>query len=245
MESAQSSTFRVLSLRAPRGHLEIDLHPSPLGPPHGAAEREASVQGARAARPRLQVRRSRGAARRARLSWRALAASTSSACTSVPRRPRSRSRLRLPRAEAIGEELLFAARSGTIVCPPARDALGRRPDRWSPTKRCWGRIRRAKHVYTVVRARRHGGAGRRRQAHLEIAGDKQDKTTDGSGKVTLEKSVSDTATVTLTNRDDLRRQALAAVVQAPRGQAVSGRPDHAGRRHPAHRAPQGAGGLAA
>ena len=107
-----------------------------------------------------------------------------------------------PRADAIGEELYAAARSGTIV-------VRRRETRSVvvpldlPGEQVLGPDTSAKHVYTVCVLDDTGAPVVGAKLTLDIAGDKQDKTTDGSGKVTVEKTVSDTGKATLTNGVDL------------------------------------------
>ena len=107
-----------------------------------------------------------------------------------------------PRAAAIGEELLYAARAGRLV---AR----RREERTvvipldTPSDAVLGPTSVTTHVYTVFVADDTGAPVAGAKLTVEIAGDKQDLTTDGSGKVTVQKTVSDSGTVTLTNREEL------------------------------------------
>jgi outer membrane protein OmpA-like peptidoglycan-associated protein len=106
------------------------------------------------------------------------------------------------RADAIGEELLFAAHAGRLV---AR----RREERTvvipldTPSNAVLGPTSATTHVYTVYVADDTGAPVAGAKLTVDIAGDKQDKTTDGSGKVTVEKTVSDSGIVTLTNREEL------------------------------------------
>ncbi|HEY8091879.1 MAG TPA: peptidoglycan-binding protein [Polyangiaceae bacterium] len=106
------------------------------------------------------------------------------------------------RAQALADDLLRAARSGTIlarrretraVVVPLDDAgesvLGPRST--------------ATHAYRVLVIDDTGAPVPGAKLTLDVAGDKQDLTTDGSGKVSVDRTVSDTATVTLTNREDL------------------------------------------
>jgi peptidoglycan hydrolase-like protein with peptidoglycan-binding domain len=107
-----------------------------------------------------------------------------------------------PRADAIGEALYAAARSGTIV-------VRRRETRSVvvpldlPGEQVLGPDTSAKHVYTVCVLDDTGAPVAGAKLTLDIAGDKQDKTTDGSGKVTAEKTISDAGRATLTNAVDL------------------------------------------
>ena len=106
------------------------------------------------------------------------------------------------RARALGEDLMDAARAGTIVARSRE-----RRDVIVPldigSEQVLGPSSVEQHVYTVVVLDDTGAPVPGAKLTLDIAGDKQDKTTDGSGKVTVDKTISDTATVTLTNRDDL------------------------------------------
>jgi outer membrane protein OmpA-like peptidoglycan-associated protein len=106
------------------------------------------------------------------------------------------------RAQAIGEELLRAARAGTIVAR-RREQRSVVVPLDSPSQAVLGPDSSTRHIYTVCVLDDTGAPVAGAKLTIDIAGDKQDKTTDGSGKVTVEKSISDTATVTLTNRDDL------------------------------------------
>jgi hypothetical protein len=73
-----------------------------------------------------------------------------------------------------------------------------------PSSGVLGPTSTVEHVYTVCVLDDTGAPVAGAKLTVVIAGDKQDKTTDGSGKVTITKTVTDTGTVTLTNLDDLR-----------------------------------------
>jgi hypothetical protein len=108
-----------------------------------------------------------------------------------------------PRADALGAEVLHAGQLGLIIA--------RRLDRRSVVvpldtspEEVLGPDKATKHVYTVRVIDDTGAPVSGAKLAIDVAGDKQDKTTDGSGKVTVEKTVSDTGTVRLSNLDELR-----------------------------------------
>lgn len=108
-----------------------------------------------------------------------------------------------PRADALGEEVVRAGELGIIIA--------RRIERRTvvvplegPSEVVLGPDSTVTHIYTVCVLDDTGAPVSGAKLTIEVAGDKQDKTTDGSGKVTIQKTVSDTATVSLTNLDDLR-----------------------------------------
>ncbi len=107
-----------------------------------------------------------------------------------------------PRAAAIGEELLYAARAGRLVAR-RREARTVVIPLDTPSDAVLGPTSVTTHVYTVFVADDTGAPVAGAKLTVEIAGDKQDLTTDGSGKVTVQKTVSDSGTVTLTNREEL------------------------------------------
>jgi peptidoglycan hydrolase-like protein with peptidoglycan-binding domain len=106
------------------------------------------------------------------------------------------------RAQAMSDEVLFAARAGWIL------ARRLQPRSVGLTDASAGAVlapaSSTEHVYAVYVVDDTGAPVSDAALTLDIAGDKQDKTTDGSGKVTVQKTVSDTGTVTLTNLDELR-----------------------------------------
>ncbi len=108
-------------------------------------------------------------------------------------------------ASTMRRELVHAARSGALTL--RREALRSVAfvgDLGEDS--ALGPDETTKHIYKVCVLDDTGAPVAGAKLNLNIAGDKQDKTTDGSGKVTIEKSVSDTATVILTNLDDLREK---------------------------------------
>jgi hypothetical protein len=106
------------------------------------------------------------------------------------------------RASAIGEEVLFAARAGRLVAR-TREARAVVIPLDTPSQEALGPSSSTSHVYKIYVVDDTGAPVAGAKLTVEIAGDKQDKTTDGSGKVTIEKTVTDSGTVTLTNREDL------------------------------------------
>jgi hypothetical protein len=107
-----------------------------------------------------------------------------------------------PRADAIGEDLYAAARSGTIVVR-RRETPSVVVPLDLPAELVLGPDSSTKHIYTVCVIDDTGAPVAGAQLSVDIAGDKQAKTTDGSGKVTVEKTDPGTATITVTNLDDL------------------------------------------
>jgi hypothetical protein len=109
-------------------------------------------------------------------------------------------------AEAIAEELLAAARAGFIVARRReRRAVVLRLD--SAAENVLGPAdTAAKHVYTVCVFDDTGAPVAGAKVSVDIAGDKEEKTTDGSGKVTVERPEAGSATVVVTNLDDLREK---------------------------------------
>jgi hypothetical protein len=108
----------------------------------------------------------------------------------------------LPHAEAIADELLLAARAGVLVARRrGRPRVAPAPE--EPSDQVLGPDSTTKHVYTVLVLDDTGAPVPGAALTLDIGGEKHEKRTDGSGKVTVDKTVSDTATVTLTNRDEL------------------------------------------
>jgi outer membrane protein OmpA-like peptidoglycan-associated protein len=107
-----------------------------------------------------------------------------------------------PRADAIGEDILTAARAGIIIAR-RREMRSVVVPLDTPSEAVLGPDSTTKHVYTVFIVDDTGAPVAGAKLTVDIAGDKQDKTTDGSGKVTIEKTVSDSGTVTLTNREEL------------------------------------------
>jgi outer membrane protein OmpA-like peptidoglycan-associated protein len=105
-------------------------------------------------------------------------------------------------AHALAESLVDAARSGIIVARRRETRrvvvpldIGSEP--------VLGPSSEEKHTYTVLVLDDTGAPVAGAKLELDVGGEKQELTTDGSGKVTVDKTVSDTATVTLTNRDSL------------------------------------------
>jgi uncharacterized membrane protein YgcG len=107
-----------------------------------------------------------------------------------------------PQWEEIGRELVLAVRAGRLVARPV-EAQVLVVEQEATEERALGPDSTTRHIYTVCVRDDTGAPVAGAKLTLDIAGDKQDKTTDGSGKVTVEKSVSDTATVTLNNREEL------------------------------------------
>jgi outer membrane protein OmpA-like peptidoglycan-associated protein len=105
---------------------------------------------------------------------------------------------------ALSDELRFAAYSGLlkvervarvrVVPPPVVDAV----------ESVLGPDASSTHVYKLCVVDDTGAPVAGVKLSLDIDGDKQDKTTDGSGKITVEKPNPGTATVTITNLDDVR-----------------------------------------
>jgi outer membrane protein OmpA-like peptidoglycan-associated protein len=107
-----------------------------------------------------------------------------------------------PLWDEIGRELVLAVRAGRLVARPA-EARVLVVQQEATEERALGPNSTTRHIYTLCVRDDTGAPVAGAKLTLDIAGDKQDKTTDGSGKVTVEKSVSDTATVTLNNREEL------------------------------------------
>ena len=106
-------------------------------------------------------------------------------------------------ASTMRRELLQAARSGVLTLRrEAQRSVAFSGDLGEDS--ALGPDETTIHIYKVCVVDDTGAPVAGAKLNLNIAGDKQDKTTDGSGKVTIEKTVSDTATVILTNLDDLR-----------------------------------------
>jgi hypothetical protein len=108
-----------------------------------------------------------------------------------------------PRAEALGEELLHAGRVGRLIARRRQvsSVIFRIEGASEPVL---GPDSSEAHIYTVRVLDDTGAPITGAKLSLDIAGDKQDKTTDGSGKVTVEKPQAGTAVATLTNLDELR-----------------------------------------
>ncbi|MGD0526776.1 MAG: peptidoglycan-binding protein [Polyangiaceae bacterium] len=108
-----------------------------------------------------------------------------------------------PRAEALADEVLSAGRAGTIVAR-RREVRSVVVPLEAAADSALGPASNEQHVYTVCVLDDTGAPVAGAKLTVVIAGDEQDKTTDGSGKLTITKTVADTGTVTLTNLDDLR-----------------------------------------
>jgi hypothetical protein len=110
------------------------------------------------------------------------------------------------RADAIGDELLRAARAGVLI------ARRREVERTivpleGPSEVVLGPADTAtKHVYNVRVVDDTGAPVAGAALNVDISGDKEDKTTDGSGKITLQRSDPGSAVLKLTNLDDLRNK---------------------------------------
>ena len=189
MRSAHD-TWRV---RRPFGDIEIELHPASVD----AAAREASLRELRHLVSDFKYRQPE--ARRAVL---AVYDRMRGFSGSVSRSEACGLDTGSHGANAIGEELLVAARSGVIVVR-RREVRSVVIPLDTPSEAVLGPDSSTKHVYTVYVADDTGAPVAGAKLTVEIAGDKQDMTTDGSGKVTVDKTVSDTGTVTLTNAAEL------------------------------------------
>jgi uncharacterized membrane protein YgcG len=183
-------TWRV---RRPFGDIEIELHPTSVA----AAGRDASLRELRHLVSDFKYRQPE--ARQVLLDvyarMRGLSASTA-------RSDASELDAGSPRADAIGEDILTAARAGIIIAR-RREMRSVVVPLDTPSEAVLGPDSTTKHVYTVFIVDDTGAPVAGAKLTVDIAGDKQDKTTDGSGKVTIEKTVSDSGTVTLTNREEL------------------------------------------
>ncbi|MGD0530501.1 MAG: peptidoglycan-binding protein, partial [Polyangiaceae bacterium] len=105
--------------------------------------------------------------------------------------------------EEIGRELVLAVRAGRLVARRIEDRI-LVVEREATDERALGPDSApSKHAYKVLVVDDTGAPVAGAQLTVDIAGDKQDTTTDGSGRISVEKSVSDTATVTLNNREEL------------------------------------------
>jgi hypothetical protein len=194
--SRAMKNFRDLwCVRRPLGDIEIELHPVGVD----AAAREASLR--ELGQLVHDFKHRRPEARHAVL---AIHARLRGLDESIARNQAYDFDFGSRGADGIGEELLLAARAGAIVArrremrsvvvpldAPLEEVLGPAPTA-------------TKHVYTVRVVDDTGAPVAGAALSLDIAGDKQDKTTDGSGKVTIERTDPGTATVTVTNLDDLR-----------------------------------------
>ena len=220
-------------VRRPFGDIEIELHPASVD----AAMRDASLRELRHLVSDFKYRQPE--ARRAvlavhdRMRGFSGSVSRSEACG-----PDTDSH----RANAIGEELLVAARSGVIVAR-RREVRSVVIPLDTPSEAVLGPDSTTKHVYTVFVVDDTGAPVAGAKLTVEIAGDKQDMTTAGSGKVTVDKTVSDTGTVTLTNAaelvDKLWPQWASLSPTSPFPATRSRRPWSPSPSHPSRRQPTG------
>ncbi len=110
---------------------------------------------------------------------------------------------RSPRAAAMRDEILRAGADGRLVARgrEVQSIVVAVPDAGDAAL---GPNSSSTHVYKLYVVDDTGAPVSGAKLTVDIAGDKQDKTTDGSGKVSIEKPDPGTATVTLTNLDELR-----------------------------------------
>ena len=109
------------------------------------------------------------------------------------------------RADAIAEELLAAARAGIIIAR-RRETRAVVIPLDTPSQTALGPDSSETHVYKVRVLDDTGAPVAGAALSVDIAGDKQALTTDGSGTVTTEKPDPGTATVTVTNLADLQEK---------------------------------------
>jgi hypothetical protein len=109
------------------------------------------------------------------------------------------------RAESIGDELLFAARAGLLVARRSeRRAMVVPLD--DPAENVLGPEATTKHIYTVRVLDDTGSPVAGAMLGFDIAGDEEEKATDASGRVTIERADPGTAVVSITNLDVLREK---------------------------------------
>jgi hypothetical protein len=159
-------TWRV---RQPFGDVEIELHPAPID----GAVRDASVRELR--RMVSDFKYCEPQARRVLLEvyakMRGLSASTA-------RSDASELDASSPRADAIGQEILAAAHAGIIIAR-RREMRSVVVQLDTPSQAVLGPDSTTKHVYTVLVVDDTGAPVAGAKLTVEIAGDKQDMTTDG------------------------------------------------------------------
>jgi peptidoglycan hydrolase-like protein with peptidoglycan-binding domain len=107
-----------------------------------------------------------------------------------------------PRADAIGEDVLRAARSGVILAR-RREVRSVVVPLDGPSEEVLGPSSSSTHTYKVYVVDDTGAPVAGAKLHLAIDGDEHDLTTDGTGKVSVDKPAPGTAVVTLTNLGDL------------------------------------------
>jgi peptidoglycan hydrolase-like protein with peptidoglycan-binding domain len=99
--------------------------------------------------------------------------------------------------------VLRAAREGVILVR-RREVRAVMVPVEGPAAEALGPQSSAKHVYKVYVVDDTGAPVSGAKLHVSIDGDEQDKTTDGSGKISVDKTAPGTAVLTLTNLDELR-----------------------------------------
>jgi peptidoglycan hydrolase-like protein with peptidoglycan-binding domain len=183
----------IWRVRRPFGDIEIELHPGSVD----AAGREASVRELRHLVYDFKYRERE--ARRA----------VSEVCARLQGLTRSASPRELaeldtgsPRADAIGEELLGAARAGVIVVR-RREMRSVVVPLDAPSEAALGPDSSTKHVYKIRVVDDTGAPVAGVALKLAIDGGEESQTTSGAGDVTVEKPTPGTATFTLTNQDDI------------------------------------------
>jgi len=107
---------------------------------------------------------------------------------------------------ALRDDLRFAAYSGQLKVERVERVRLVPPPVDDPAESVLGPDSSATHVYKLLVVDDTGAPVSGVKLSLDIAGDKQDKTTDSSGKVAVEKPSDGTATVTITNLDDVREK---------------------------------------
>jgi uncharacterized membrane protein YgcG len=180
-------------VRRPFGDIEIELHPASID----AAARDASMRELRHMVSDFKYREPQ--ARRVLLE---VYAKIRGLSASTVRSDASELDAGSPRADAIGQAILAAAHAGVIIAR-RREMRSVVVQLDTPSEAVLGPDSTTTHVYTVFVVDDTGAPVAGAKLTVEVAGDKQDLTTAGSGKVTVTKTVSDTGTVTLTNREEL------------------------------------------
>jgi peptidoglycan hydrolase-like protein with peptidoglycan-binding domain len=189
-----TSTRGGLRWRGPFGDIEIEADPASAS----VAEREASARELRAIVYDFKYRDPE-----ARRVVATLLARLRGVSMSATLRELEQLDTGAPRSDTLGEEVLRAARAGLIVARRIRTRSVVVPLA-GPSEVVIGPASTVKYVYTVTVLDDTGVPVAGAKLTIDVAGDKRDNTTDGSGRVTFDKTVSDTANVSLANLDNLR-----------------------------------------